>query len=112
MEMDALMQRIEELMVEKRLYLNSNLKMSDVAAEFGIHQNEVSACINSCKGYSFSQFINNYRIAYAQQLLRNQPDAKMTHVALESGFASDTSFFRTFKSITGMTPSEWKDSGQ
>ena len=29
-------------------------------------------------------------------------------VYLKSGFANEISFFRTFKGITGMTPSEWK----
>ncbi|MBR1502421.1 MAG: hypothetical protein IJ618_00875 [Prevotella sp.] len=27
---------------------------------------------------------------------------------LDSGFTNDSSFFRIFKQITGMTPSEWK----
>lgn len=104
---DQLMQRIETLMEEQRLYLSSDLKMGDVASQLGVHQNEVSACINSCKGYSFSQFINGYRVTYAQQLLRDHPEKKMAQVGLESGFANDTTFYRVFKAITGLTPSEW-----
>ena len=107
---NQLMQRIEALMEEQRLYLNSDLKMGDVAAKLGVHQNEVSACINNCKGYSFSQFINGYRVTYAQQLLRDHPEKKMAQVGLESGFANDTTFYRVFKSITGFTPSEWLSS--
>ena len=104
---DSLIVRIEDVRKEKQLYLNSNLKMLDVATLLGIHQNDVSASINSSKGCSFSQFVNGYRIEHAKRLLRQQPDMKMAHVAIESGFASDTSFFRTFKALTGMTPSEW-----
>ena len=107
---DSLMQRIETLMEEQRLYLNSDLKMGDVAAKLGVHQNEVSACINSCKGYSFSQFVNIYRVFYAQLQLREHPDKKMSQVGLESGFANDTTFYRVFKTITGLTPSEWLSS--
>lgn len=102
-----LMQRIITLMEEQKPYLDSNLKMQDVAAQLGIHQNDVSACINANRGYSFSQFVNIYRVAYAQQLLREHPEKKMSQVGLESGFANDTSFFRSFKAITGLTPSEW-----
>jgi len=104
---NQLMQRIETLMEEQRLYLSSDLKMGNVASQLGVHQNEVSACINSCKGYSFSQFINGYRVTYAQQLLRDHPEKKMAQVGLESGFANDTTFYRVFKAITGLTPSEW-----
>ena len=104
---NALMQRFEELMDEKCLYLNNDLKMQEIATQLGVHQNEVSACINNCKGFSFTQFVNGYRIAYAQQLLRDHPDKKMSQVGLESGFANDTTFYRVFKSITGLTPSEW-----
>jgi AraC-like DNA-binding protein len=102
-----LMDSIEEVMVRKQLFLNSNLKMSDVAAELGIHQNEVSACINSNKNSSFSQFVNGYRIDYAKKLIIGHPELKMAQIALDSGFSSDTSFFRTFKVMTGMTPKEW-----
>jgi AraC-like DNA-binding protein len=107
---NLLMQRIETLMEEQRLYLNSDLKMGDVASQLGVHQNEVSACINNCKGYSFSQFINGYRVAYAQQQLRKHPERKMAQVGMESGFANDTTFYRVFKTITGLTPSEWLSS--
>ena len=104
---NQLMQRIETLMEEQRPYLNSDLKMGDVASQLGVHQNEVSASINNNKGCSFSQFINGYRVAYAQQLLRNHPEKKMTQIGMESGFANDTTFYRVFKSTTGLTPTEW-----
>jgi len=104
---EQLMQRIVRLMEERRLYLDSDLKLADVAAALGVHQNEVSRCINYDKVHTFSKFVNGYRIDYAQQLLRQHPDMKMTHVAIESGFANDTTFYRAFKSIVGMPPSEW-----
>ena len=104
---EQLMQRIIRLMEEQRPYLDSDLKLADVAAALGVHQNEVSRCINYDKVHTFSKFVNGYRIDYAQQLLRQHPDMKMTHVAIESGFANDTTFYRAFKSIVGMPPSEW-----
>lgn len=103
----ALMQHITELMEKRRFYLRKDLKMSDIAVEFGIHQNEVSACINSHKGYSFNQFVNSYRIEHAKQLLHENPEMKMSQVAEESGFSTDKSFFRSFKVLTGTTPKEW-----
>ena len=97
---------------DKQMYLNSSLKLSDIASELGVHQNEVSACINSNKGSSFSQFVNGYRIDYAKQLILRQPELKMSVVAEQSGFASESVFFRTFKSFVGATPKEWAGGGE
>ena len=104
---DSLILRIEDLMKEKQLYLNSNLKVFDIAAELNVHPNEVSAAINSGKNITFNQFVNGYRVTYAQQLLRDHPDKKMVLVAYESGFANDRTFYRAFKTLTGLAPSEW-----
>lgn len=108
---DALMQRILVLMEQEQLYLNSDLKLSDVADALNTNRNQVSSCINSQRGCSFSQFIGSYRVRHAQKLMRTQPDIKMSEVWMQSGFSTETSFFRTFKAVTGVTPSEWKDNG-
>jgi AraC-like DNA-binding protein len=108
---EELLQRICQLMEEERLYLNSGLKMSDVATMVGCNRNTLSACINNLHHCSFSQFVNTYRVEHAKQLLR-KPDTRATEVWMETGFANETTFFRTFKAIVGMTPSEWKSHNQ
>ena len=104
---DELMARICEQMEQRKMYLDSSLKVADVAAVVGTNSRYVSDCIKASRGSAFSQFVNNYRIEHSKQLLLQQPDTKITSVALQSGFANETSFFRTFKSMTGMTPREW-----
>ena len=94
-------------MEEQKPFLNSELKVSDVATLLGTNTRYISESIKVTRGITFAQFINTYRISYAQQLLRQQPTMKMTEVYIKSGFANDTSFFRTFKAHTGMTPKEW-----
>lgn len=104
---DELMARICEQMEQQKMYLDSSLKVADVAAVVGTNSRYVSDCIKASHGCAFSQFVNNYRIEHSKRLLLQQPDTKITSVALQSGFANETSFFRTFKSMTGMTPREW-----
>ena len=104
---DELMRRITELMEREKLYLDSGLNMSEIAARLSVHRNDVSMVVNTSKGISFSQLVNTYRIEYAKQQLLRDPNMKMANVAMGSGFSSDTSFFRTFKAIVGMTPKEW-----
>ena len=76
----------------------------------GIHRNYISSCVNDQKGCNFTQYVNAYRVEYAKQLMLQHPDLKMNAIALDSGFANDTSFFRTFRAFTDQTPSDWKNS--
>lgn len=101
-----LLARITELMETERLYLNPNLKLTDVADALAVHHKAVSACINA-QGCTFNQWINDYRLRHAKNLLQQMPDMKISTVALESGFANERTFFRVFKEATGMSPKEW-----
>lgn len=104
---EQLMGRICQLMDERQMFRNSELKVSDVATALATNTRYVTDCIKTCRGCTFTQFVNGYRIDYAKQLLRQHPDKKITEVYMESGFASETSFFRIFKAHTGMTTREW-----
>ena len=103
---DTLMDQIVRLMDEEQLYLRSDLKVQDVAVSLGTNSHYVSECINSVRGQTFTQFVNVCRIRHAQELLRTT-DAKISSVSIQSGFSTESSFFRNFKSVTGMTPREW-----
>ncbi|MBO5583938.1 MAG: AraC family transcriptional regulator [Prevotella sp.] len=107
-----LMERISQLMKEQKPYLNSEFKLSDIASMLGTNSRYVSDCIKQHAGCSFTQYINGFRIAHAQQLLTVEPDMKLAAVCIESGFSNETSFFRTFKTVTGMTPGEWQKRGK
>ena len=105
---DELMNRIIQLMDTKKPYLSSELKVSDLATMLGTSSRNISDCIKHSTDKTFANFINAYRIDYAKQLMRLQPNMKITEVFLSSGFANETTFFRIFKAVTGMTPNEWK----
>ena len=104
-----LMQRITELMEEKQLYKVPDLKVLDIASELRTNARYVSDCIKNSTNYSFTQYVNSYRIQHAQQLMRDFPDQKISTIYIDSGFTNETTFFRAFKAITGMTPKDWKN---
>ena len=103
------MERIQKLIEHRQLYLDSNLKVTDIAKVFHLHRNDISACINTQKGCTFSQYINNYRIDYAKRLMRQQPGKKISTVWMEAGFGSEQNFFKTFRAATGLSPKEWME---
>ena len=103
----ALMKNICQLMEEEKLYRDSTLKIEDVARLLNSNRRYISTCINNERHCTFTQFVNAYRVAYAQQLLSQHPDKKLIEVGTEAGFANETSFYRVFKAFTGTTPREW-----
>ena len=105
---NELMTRITQWMEEERLYLNPELKITDVAEALAVHRNAVSACINA-QGCTFNQWVTDYRLQHAKNLLLENSDMKISTVGLESGFANERTFFRVFKDATGMTPKEWAE---
>jgi len=101
--------RIESLMRDRQFFRRPDLRVADVARELGTNSTYISACLNGETGLSFPDYVAGFRVRYAQELLRNYPDKLLSEVAAESGFASEKSFFRTFKAVTGVTPGEWKE---
>lgn len=105
----TLIQNIRKLVESQELYRKSDLKVSDIATMLGTNSRYISDCINSCEGCTFSNFINRYRINYVQEIMRHHPERKISTVYMEAGFSNETSFFRTFKALTDMTPKEWME---
>ena len=105
----ARMERLRELMEGEKLYLRKNLRIDDVAALMASNQKYISACINQNTGKSFTDFVNEYRVRYAQELLVSHPELKIQDIGERSGFFSSVSFHRNFLKITGKTPAQWRE---
>lgn len=107
-EFQALMERIVDLMESRQLFRTPGLKITDLTTELGSNRTYVSNCINRLAGQSFSDYVNSYRVRYAQILMQmNDSGQTLSQIGTQSGFTGETSFFRNFKKITGQTPSEW-----
>lgn len=104
-----LMERIAQLLERDQRYL-TRMKVSDVAVELGVSVSEVTECISQQHGCTFAQLMAAYRVRYAQQLLVAQPDMKLATIIAQSGFTSETTFFRSFKEVVGTSPKEWIES--
>lgn len=104
---EELMERLCQFMDEQKPYLQSRLRQSDIAAALDVSTTSISDTLSACRNITFAQFIAEYRVRHAQQLLSCQPDIKLAAVFAESGFTSESTFFRTFKAVTGLSPKEW-----
>ena len=106
-----LAQQVETLLIDQSLFLQANLKVADLARELNVPEYRVSKALRSTlQARNFNQYINELRIKYAKELLAD-PDKKswpVLVVGLESGFASIGPFTRTFKTLTGFTPNQYR----
>lgn len=105
--------RIRNTMEKHQLYLKQNLNIEDFARQVGIHFREVSSIINKEFNTNFFEFVNEYRVNRAKQMLLDPQYAEMTilDILLESGFNSKSSFHRFFKRYTGMSAAEFRKQG-
>lgn len=99
--------KVTALMEEQELFRQKGLGIADIATQLGTNTKYVSNCINASAGCPFNEYVNSYRIRYAQQLLRENPGARLSDVADAAGFSGESSFYRNFKAATGQTPQQW-----
>ncbi len=103
-----LFERIQQLVVQKRLYLNPDLKIGDIADALQSNEKEISKAINDVKDRRFTSYINNFRIELAKELLLSHPQDSIKEITFKTGFSSQPQFQRKFKELTGLTPEQFR----
>ena len=106
-EPNALGRQINSLFTEQQIFLDSHLKVSDIARAVGTNRTYVSNYFNHEAGMSFYDYVNSQRIAYACRLLGDN-DKGLKHIAELSGFNSAQAFIRVFTKIKGISPTEYR----
>ncbi|MCX4273396.1 MAG: AraC family transcriptional regulator [Acetatifactor sp.] len=88
-------------------HLNDTLSVRVIAEQFAFSPYYFHRLFTSIVGKSMIAYIRDRRIAYACKML-NETDRKVLDIALDLGFDSAQGFSRTFRSITGMSPTEYR----
>jgi len=102
--------KLNESMEQKRLYLNPNLTLKELASELSIPVRHLSQVINEHFKLNFYDYINRNRIEEAKKKL-SDPLCKKTvlEILYEVGFSSKSSFNTAFKRFAGITPTRFKE---
>jgi AraC-like DNA-binding protein len=105
------MQVVNKLMDEDKIYLDPELSLSKLAARSKIPSRQLSQFILVTFHKNFKEYINSYRTLYAQQLLIQQNAVRYTMqaIAFDSGFNSESSFYKIFKQQTTLTPKQYQE---
>ncbi|MFA5301768.1 MAG: helix-turn-helix domain-containing protein [Bacteroidales bacterium] len=100
-------ERIKTYLEKEQCYRNPSISREEVAAAIGTNVTYVTRALNEYAGMNFKQFINSYRVKYAQEYYKRHPDARLIELCNESGFQSLTALNLAFRINLGMTPGEW-----
>ena len=102
--------KLEELMLESKLYQNENLSLATVAEVMELTSHQLSELVNKQFGMNFSRYIRERRVEAAKIILLNEPKSSVLSIGLESGFSTQSNFYAAFKEITGMSPGAFRKS--
>jgi len=94
---------------ENKIYLNPDLNMDLLSQEMKIPKHQLTEVLNTVIGRNFFRFVNYYRVEAVKQMLQDERNAySIEAIGYECGFSSKSSFFTTFKKLTGITPAQFR----
>ena len=109
---DRKIEQVKLFMDENDPYLDASLTLHDLARQTKIPSRELSLLINHHLNKHFFDFVNEYRIEKAKQLLTDpkKTDFTVLEILYDVGFNSKSSFNTAFKKHTGTTPTQFRKS--
>ncbi len=109
-KVSKILSQLYVLMEEEELYKNPLLSRLDLATKLEVSEGHLSQIINQEINKTIIQFINEYRIDTAKNLLLDTTFNKYSveAIGLESGFKSKSVFYSTFKNALGMSPGTYR----
>jgi AraC-like DNA-binding protein len=104
----SLINKLNRLMEDERLYSDDQLTLQDLADELSITPHQLSQLLNDRLNTNFNTFVNQHRINEAKEMLLNNADKTVLAIALEVGFNSKSAFYEAFSRFTGMSPQNFR----
>ena len=110
-DQQAFMERIYRQLDDVDFISQQDLTVERLADAVGSHEKTVSQVINETTGKNFNTLLNEYRI---REICKRLTDVEhyglMTNetIAEGLGYKSRSHFIRTFKKVTGLTPSQYQ----
>lgn len=108
-ESDILMKKLDSLMLNEKIFLQSDLTLREVSEILKTSTNNISWLLNNVYKTTFYDFINNFRI---KEFVKNIDDNKhLNHtilaLSMDVGFNSKSTFNKAFKTVMKDTPSNY-----
>lgn len=92
-----------------KAHIYENIGLGELCDAFFLRKSQLSVLFKNTFGVSPIKYLNELKIAEAKKLLR-EDNYSVSEIAEMLGFSCIHSFSRSFKTVTGFSPSEYKKS--
>ena len=101
---------INEKMMSNEHYLDPDLTIHQFAINIGISARTISNCINQNLGFNFNEWVNNYRVERALEIIRSDTKNQLSieGIGFEAGFKSRSAMYAAFKKKLGHSPGHFR----
>lgn len=108
-EFSKLEQEARDFLMSSRLYLEPDLSVQRLARRLHVPVRALSVAINQTQDMNLSQYVNQFRMEHAADLLRGT-DESVAKVMLQSGILTRSNFYKEFQRVYGQTPAAYRQS--
>jgi AraC-like DNA-binding protein len=108
LDLMAEFKKIHQSLLKNEYFTEEDFDLGYLAQKLDMPVRKVSQIINQVTKKNFSTFINDLKVNKAQSLLRESETMPVTHVMLDSGFFTKSSFNREFSRRVGISPSNYR----
>lgn len=102
----------KQLMGFIHAHFDQDLSLVELGEHVQLHPGYVSTLIKKITGTSFVHYLRDYRVEKAKDLLTSSPHLPIEHIADAVGYENHRYFYKVFKTVTGLTPSQYKEQFQ
>jgi len=98
---------LKKQVMDQKYYLTPGVSIEEMSQFLKIGRATLSGFINKEEGVTFNAWVGLLRIEEAMRIFRENPQFSIAQVSEMVGYSEPSNFSRQFKTITGVSPSEW-----
>ena len=93
-------------MENHQFFLNEELTLHSFAKQIDMSSRLISSCVNKNMGFNFNEWVNNYRVERALEIIKSDSENKLSieGIGSDSGFKSRSAMYAAFKKKLGHSP--------
>ena len=97
-------------MQKHQFYLDMELTLHSFAKEINMSSRLISSCINKNMGYNFNEWVNNFRVERALDMIKSDDKNLLSieGIGNDSGFKSRSAMYAAFKKKLGHSPGYYR----